>query len=105
MKKIIISINLILFFAMAYTTLWASLQINLFDELQSYIDMPWFRATLVDFYINQLVIWFFVLWNEKKRIVAVAWLPVFICFGSMGTTLYAIIFCIKNKNLFKGETL
>lgn len=105
MRKTIISINLILFLVMVYTTFWASFQINLFDELHSYIDMPWFRATLIDFYINQFVIWLFVLWNERKRLVAFAWLPIFICFGSMGTTLYAIFFCFKNKNLFKRETL
>ncbi|MDD0851495.1 DUF1475 family protein [Halobacteriovorax sp. GB3] len=96
MKKIII-IFIGLFTLMLGTTVWASLQENLFDHLSHYVAMPWFKATLIDFYINQIILWFGVVFIERKIMTNLIWLILFICFGSMGTTIYLIYFLTSKK--------
>jgi hypothetical protein len=84
-------------------TIYASSHQNLFTEFDFSGSPEWFHATLVDFYINQIILWFWVAAIEKKNIVKAFWLVFFICFGSMGTTLYIIVRLIQNKSLLKRE--
>ena len=92
-----------LFLLMLGTTIWASLQQNLFTEFSLSGSPMWFTATLVDFYINQIILWFWVVWLEKNHLIKLIWLILFVCFGSMGTCGYIIMKLIQNKNLFKRE--
>ena len=93
----------LLFLLMLGTTIWASLQQNLFTEFSLSGSPMWFTATLVDFYINQFILWLWVAWVEKSIIVKAVWLLVFVCFGSMGTCAYIMIKVLQNKNLFQKE--
>lgn len=93
----------ILFFLMLATTIYASSHQNLFTEFSFNGSPEWFKATLIDFYINQIILWFWVVTIEKKVIAKVFWLIFFICFGSMGTTLYIILRLIQNKPLLSKE--
>lgn len=93
----------LLFLLMLGTTVWASLQQNLFTEFSLSGSPMWFTATLVDFYINQFVLWLWVAWVERILWVKVVWLFIFICFGSMGTCAYIMIKIYQNKNLFQKE--
>ena len=52
----------LLFLLMLATTIWASMQQNLFTEFSLSGSPMWFTATLVDFYINQLILWLWVVW-------------------------------------------
>lgn len=93
----------ILFFLMLAMTLYASSHQNLFTQFDFSSSPEWFQATLVDFYINQIIIWFWAQSLEKKIALKALWFIVFMCFGSMGTTLYLILRLIQNKSLFKQE--
>lgn len=93
----------LLFLLMLGTTIWASLQQNLFTEFSLSGSPMWFTATLVDFYINQIILWFWVVWVEKSHLAKAIWLVLFVCFGSMGTCAYIIMKLIQNKNLFQKE--
>lgn len=92
-----------LFSLMLAMTLYASSHQNLFTEFSFSGSPEWFKATLVDFYINQIILWFWVVAIEKKTIAKIFWLIFFVCFGSMGTTLYIILRLIQNKSLLKKE--
>lgn len=92
-----------LFLVMLAMTIYASLHQNLFTEFSFKGSPEWFKATLVDFYINQFILWFWVFSIEKNTFTKILWLILFIGFGSMGTTSYIIIRLIRNKSLFKKE--
>lgn len=91
----------ILFIIMLLTTIWAWSQQDLFTEVNWSGSPMWFQATIVDFYINQLVLWLWVVYLEKKSWVKAMWLVLFICFGSMGTTLYIMQRLFLKKDLFR----
>lgn len=90
-----------LFLLMLGMTLYASSHQNLFTEFSLAGSPEWFQATLVDFYINQIILWIWVFKLEKSALIKLFWFVFFICFGSMGTTLYIIIRLIQNKPLLK----
>ena len=84
-------------------TVYASSHQNLFTEFDWSGSPQWFQATIVDFYINQLILWLWVVKIEAKNLVKFIWLLLFFCFGSMGTAGYIIIRLLQNKPLLKKE--
>ena len=98
-KTALIFINVILFLLMLATTVWASLQQNLFTEFSWTGSPMWFQATLIDFYINQFILWLVVVYLEKSNSIRMLWFILFFCFGSMGTTAYIIIKILSRKEL------
>lgn len=100
-NKNMLIISVILFFLMLGTTIWASLQQNLFTEFSWTGSEVWFKATLIDFYINQFFIWLWVCYRERNFFHFIFWFILFFCFGSMGTAIY-IMYSIYNNKLL-GE--
>jgi hypothetical protein len=82
------------------TTIWAGQQQNLLTDFDWSGSLMWFKATIVDFYINQLILWFWVVYLGPKSIIRFVWPILFVCFGSMGTTFYIILRLLRNKPLF-----
>ncbi len=83
-------IFIILFLFMLSITIWASLNQNLLTEFTWTTGKVWFQATLIDFYINQFIIWTIVVYLEADKKTKLVWLIIMFLFGSMGTTLYLI---------------
>jgi Na+/H+ antiporter NhaB len=85
------------------STFYASSHQNLFTEFSFSGSPEWFKATLIDFYINQFIIWlascYFVRGNFKRFI----WLIVFTTLGSMGTCAFLLIRLFQNKSLVKRD--
>jgi len=90
----------IAFIVMLTVTIWASLQQNLFTEVSWSGSPMWFQATIVDFYINQFILWFWVFKLEKNIWHKLIWFVLFVAFGSMGTTSFIIYRIIKKRPLF-----
>jgi len=93
----------LLFILMLSMTIYASNHQNLFTEFDWSGSPEWFQATIVDFYINQLILWLWVVKIENKLITKFLWLVLFVCFGGMGTAGYIIIRLIQNKPLLRKE--
>ncbi|MDA8791833.1 DUF1475 domain-containing protein [Bacteriovoracaceae bacterium] len=102
-KTIKIIFFTILFFIMLATTFWAGFQQNLLTDFGWTTSPMWFKATLVDFYLNQLILFLWVWVLEDNFLIKLIWFVLFICFGSMGTALYIIIRLVQNKPLLKKE--
>jgi hypothetical protein len=102
-KPVQIFLLIILFSAMLSMTIYASSYQNLLTEFSWSASPEWFQATIVDFYINQLILWVWVVTLEKRNLNKALWLIVFICFGSMGTITYLIQRIVQNKSLLKKE--
>jgi hypothetical protein len=100
MKNTLIIIFISLMLYMIYTTVSTSLESNLFEEWNFLASIPWMKATLIDFYINTVVIFAWVAYRENNLLKSTLWLISFILLGSMTTTLYVIIQLI---NLGKNE--
>ena len=91
------------FVLMLATTLWASFQQNLFTEFNWSGSPMWFQATIVDFYLNQIILWIWVVALEPKHWVKFVWLIIFVCFGSMGTALYILKRLFFKQSLLKED--
>lgn len=95
MKNLFLAVFIILFIYIVYTVIDTSLQSNLFKEWDFLASIPWMKATLIDFYINTVVIFAWMAFREKLWSVRIAWLIPFVLLGSIATTLYVIIQLIK----------
>ncbi|KAK2976244.1 hypothetical protein RJ640_021955 [Escallonia rubra] len=56
---------------------------------------PWMTATLVDFYINVVVLGAWVSYKEPNCISAILWIVLLVCFGSITTSGYIVLQLIK----------
>lgn len=102
-KSVQIGFFAILCLVMFLMTVYASNHQNLFTEFDWSNSPEWFQATIVDFYINQVIIWLWVVKLEKSSLAKIAWLIFMVCFGSMATCIYIIQRLIRNKPLLKKE--
>jgi hypothetical protein len=100
-KPVKIIFFLSLFLLMLGTTFWASSHQNLFTEFSFSGSPEWFKATLIDFYINQLIIWIASCYYVQSNVKRFAWLVVFITTGSMGTCLFVLLRILQNKSFIK----
>lgn len=92
-----------LFLLMLGATIWASSHQNLFTEFDFSGSPEWFKATLIDFYINQFVIWLASCYFVRGGLARLAWLVIFITLGSMGTCAFLIIRTLQNRSLVKRD--
>ena len=95
MKNFLIGVFILLFIYIVYTVISASLESNLFTEWDFLASIPWMKATLVDFYINTVVIFAWMSFREKKWPVRILWLILFVFLGSIATTFYVLIQLFK----------
>ncbi|KAK3426156.1 hypothetical protein EUGRSUZ_F02672 [Eucalyptus grandis] len=51
---------------------------------------PWMTATLIDFYINVVVLSVWVAYKESSWLSAFVWILLLICFGSISTCAYIV---------------
>jgi hypothetical protein len=92
-------IFIMLFLFMIYTVVSTSLESNLIKEWSNLAQIPWMSATLIDFYINTVVIFIWIAYKENRLITKVYWLLGLIFLGSIASTLYMIIQLYKiNSN-------
>lgn len=97
MKNFLIAAFSILFIYIVYTVISTSLESNLFKEWDFLASIPWMKATLVDFYINTVVIFAWMAFRENKWSVRMLWLVGFVFLGSIATTLYVLIQLLSLK--------
>jgi len=94
-KKYFIAIFSMLFVYIVYTVISTSIESNLFKEWDFLASIPWMKATLIDFYINTIVIFSWMSFREKNWQVRFMWLLLFVFLGSIATTFYVLIQLFK----------
>ena len=82
---------------MAYVVISTSLESNLIKEWSFLGSIPWMRATLIDFYINIIVLYAWVVYKETDWFNRIVWLILFVGLGSITVTLYVVIQLMKLK--------
>jgi hypothetical protein len=84
---------------MVYTVISTSIESNLFKEWDFLASIPWLKATLIDFYINTVVIFVWMAFREKSWLARILWLLGFVLLGSIVTTAYVLVQLFKlDKN-------
>jgi hypothetical protein len=104
-KSTKISLFTLLFLLMLGSTIWASMHQNLFTEFSFSGSPEWFKATLIDFYINQFIIWIASCYFVRSGFKRFVWLLVFITLGSMGTCIFLLIRVFQNKSLIRRDEI
>lgn len=90
---IIISFR-IFFIAIAITmsavVISTSLESNLFLEWSALASIPWMTATLKDFYALMIPFALWMIYKESSWPARMFWLVMFVCLGSIGTSIYMV---------------
>jgi hypothetical protein len=94
-KYLLISIFFVLFVYMVYTTISTSIASNLFAEWDFLASIPWMKATLIDFYVNTIVIFTWISFRENKWSIRILYLILLVFLGSMASTVYVMIQLFK----------
>lgn len=97
MKNALIALFGILFIYIVYTVISTSLKSNLFEEWDFLASIPWLTATLIDFYINTVVIFVWMAFREKSWTSRILWLIPFVLLGSIATTAYVLVQLFRLK--------
>jgi hypothetical protein len=95
MKNFLIAVFSILFIYIVYTVISTSIESNLFTEWDFLASIPWMKATLIDFYINTVVIFVWMAFREKSWLARILWLLGFVLLGSIATTFYVLVQLFK----------
>lgn len=73
---------------MTYLVIATSIKSNLFEVS---IDEPWFTTTLIDFYLNIIILSAWVIYKEKTVLSRVLWILGFVLTGAVATSLYVVV--------------
>jgi hypothetical protein len=87
------------FLTLAFITMKASGQMNIFDGVLKLWSDDWFKATIIDFYNNQLLIYFWIVYKEKNRFLLLIFFLFSICFGSFFSIGYVVFNLIREQNI------
>ncbi|OKS87596.1 DUF1475 family protein [Mucilaginibacter polytrichastri] len=90
--KILFSVVLVW---MSYIVISTCLSHNLFKEWSYLGSIAWMRATLWDFYANELVIYVWICYKEKNWALKIMWLVLLFTLGSIGSCLFVLIQLFK----------
>ena len=82
---------------MIVVTIITSLKSNFFEEFSTLMSQPWVPATLIDFYFNITILSAWVLYKEKRLIIAAVWIVLFVLLGSIATAFYVFLQLMKLK--------
>lgn len=95
MKKILITLFTAMSLYMIYVTITTSLASNLFKEWGFLSSLPWMRATLIDFYLNTILIGVWMYFREKAALNRMLWFISFVLLGSITTSLYVVVQLVR----------
>ena len=96
-RNVFIALFITLFVYITGTIIVTSLESNLFSEWNFLSSIPWMKATLVDFYINIIVIFAWVAFKENNSVKSLIWLVFFVLLGAAATTIYVLVQLFKLK--------
>lgn len=98
MKKLVI-ISTLLFIALLWATTTASYEESVFAAIKRIPNDKWFTATIIDFYNNQLLIFFWMVYKEKNPLTILTLFVLSICFGSFTSIGYLLYQLYKHKDI------
>ena len=99
LKNVVYFYCLIGFVALLLITIKASSSINVLDGAANLWVDDWFKATIVDFYNNQILIFFWVAYKETNPLSITIFFILSIFFGSFFSIGYVLFHLVKEKNI------
>lgn len=98
-EKWIIIVLFIALSTLIYSIIIASLHRDVITAVYDLWRFPWFQSTIIDFYINQLLIFLWIAYKETNIAFLFVLLVLCIGFGSIISLTYFIYQLFKHKNL------
>ncbi len=98
-KNLLYLFLLFAFINLAIATFVASSEVNVVDGFIKLWSDAWFKATIYDFYNNQLLIFLWMVYKEKNPITILTLLLLSISFGSFLSIIYILFYLYKEKNI------
>ncbi|XP_061345154.1 uncharacterized protein LOC133291004 isoform X2 [Gastrolobium bilobum] len=98
MAKISSAIGLRTLFTVLGALMVATLLYTLFTDgfpFRKDLLTPWMAATLIDFYINVVVLGIWVAYKESNWIISILWIILLVCLGSITTCAYIVLQFLK----------
>lgn len=96
MKKLILLRTLFIFIAFYMT--WLVFSTAQQSSLWAVsLEEPWFRTTLIDFYLNMIILITWVIYKERSIIARSVWILAFITTGAIATAVYVAVQFFKLK--------
>ncbi len=77
--------------AMLGVTVWASLQVPIWQIPPAVGGHPWFIATLFDTYFAFLTFWAWVAYKERSNLARIVWLLAILLLGNFAMASYVLI--------------
>lgn len=91
MKRRLTVVFVLVFAAIAGTTVWASGYTPFWKTPQSVVTHPWFITTMVDTYLAFFTFWLWVAYKETSNVVRLVWLILVFALGNMAMAAYVLI--------------
>lgn len=86
-----------IFVWMIVLTVRTSLQISLWDALDSFAGNPWAVATLYDAYFGFITFWVWVAYKESTMTARLLWLLAILCLGNIAMSFYVLLQLFRLK--------
>jgi hypothetical protein len=88
---------LFIFVWMIVLTVRTSLQVALWDALNSFAGNPWAVATLYDAYFGFITFWVWVAYKESTWTARLLWLVAILCLGNIAMSFYVLLQLFRLK--------
>ncbi|XP_027934561.1 uncharacterized protein LOC114190016 isoform X1 [Vigna unguiculata] len=98
MAKISVATGLKTLFTVVGLLMVATLIYTLFIDglpFRKELLTPWMAATLIDFYINVVVLAIWVAYKESNLVSSILWIILLVCLGSITTSAYIVVQFLK----------
>ena len=77
----------------------SSLQMSIGAGLRATVDTLWGVTTLVDLYVGLVLAGAWIVWRERGRPAAWAWVAALALLGNLGLAVYVLIAALRSRDL------
>jgi prepilin signal peptidase PulO-like enzyme (type II secretory pathway) len=85
------------FLIMAGAIGYALIAGDFFKEAGPLLDLPWFHLSMIDLYVGFFLFSGWILFRERSRPIAIAWIFALLLLGNLTSCVYALVAALRAK--------
>jgi hypothetical protein len=70
---------------------------DFFEEADLLLGLPWFHLSMIDLYVGFFLFSGWILFRERSRPVAIAWIFALLLLGNLTSCVYALVVAVRAK--------
>jgi hypothetical protein len=100
MKKVMISVLIVIVVSLVWLSVESSLRENVMVGFDQIFATSWGVATIVDLYAGLFMMALIAVFTENNKWMKILWLPLILCLGSFASLIFMIrvLWCLPAKN-------